>query len=64
MSWHRTWLIKCDQEDCTNGYATGTPEECPENWATDGSRHICPDCIAKQREQMEQVVEEHERPSV
>ena len=47
MSWHRVWLIKCDQDDCPQAHVTSNPDVIPEGWATDGTRHLCPESREK-----------------
>lgn len=61
MTWHRTWLIQCNAADCSTAALPPnpqSPDQMPEGWVTDGTQHLCPECIAKQAEQAESVAEE------
>ena len=50
MTYHHIWLTKCNGEDCERGHIENTPVD-PEGWATDGTQHLCDECVAKKAEQ-------------
>lgn len=58
MTWHRIWGIKCNADDCASIFVTENPAEEPEGWVSDGTRHICADCLEKQRELQADAAEE------
>ena len=60
MTWHRIWGIKCNNEGCTNIFVTDNPSEDPTGWVSDGTSHLCEECVAKKAE--EQAVSGDQEP--
>lgn len=44
MTYHHVWLTKCNRSDCESEHVELHAPVDPDGWATDGTRHLCPDC--------------------
>lgn len=49
MTYHHVWLTKCNGDNCDNGHVEANTPVDPDGWVTDGTQHMCPDCVARQQ---------------
>jgi uncharacterized Zn ribbon protein len=57
MTYHHVWLTKCNAEGCSSAHVEATAPADPEGWATDGTKHLCPDCAKKAKQAAEESTE-------